>query len=75
MNLVDILSVAAAFLVTGWFVKLIASKDRDDERHEEDDARDFFDKHGYWPDESPADAEARRAQGDTAERVARTYQD
>ena len=75
MTIPDILSIAAAFAVTGWFFKILLAKDRDAERYEEDDARTYFDAHGYWPGETQADADARRAQGDAAERVARTYQD
>jgi hypothetical protein len=62
MNAVDIISILAAFAVTGWF---------DAERYGEDDARDFFDEHGHWPDEDPADAEAQRRRSAEAERVAR----
>ena len=51
MELWDILSVAAAFAVTGWFIKIVLSRDRDDDRLAEDDARAFFDRHGVWPDE------------------------
>jgi hypothetical protein len=75
MSFFDFLSIAAAFAVIAWFVKVLAAKDRDAERYEEDDARKFFDEHGHWPDETQSDADARRAQGDAAERVARTYQD
>jgi hypothetical protein len=32
----------------------------DKERDAEQEARDFFDKHGYWPDESPSAARGRR---------------
>ena len=71
LNLVDILSIAAAFAVTGWFVKLVLDKNRDKERFEEDDAREFFDAHGHWPDESPAEVEARLARAAADERRAR----
>jgi hypothetical protein len=33
----------------------------DEDRHEEDRARRFFDEHGHWPDETPEQAEAQRA--------------
>jgi hypothetical protein len=33
----------------------------DEERHEEDRARLFFDEHGHWPDETPEQAAAARA--------------
>ena len=41
------------------------------ERRAEDDARAFFDEHGHWPEEQPADQEARRRQAEDAERLAR----
>jgi hypothetical protein len=71
MNLVDWLAIAAAFLVTAWFVKTVLDKNRDAERFEEDDARDFFDEHGHWPDETPAQAEARARRAADSERRAR----
>ena len=71
MSVVDILSIIAAFAVTGWFIKLVTASDRDAERFDEDDARAFFDEHGHWPDEQPADAEERRRRAVEAERVAR----
>ena len=30
-----------------------------DERADEDSARRFFDEHGHWPDEDPAEADRR----------------
>jgi hypothetical protein len=33
-----------------------------DPRRGEDDARAFFDEHGHWPDQTPAEAEAERAE-------------
>lgn len=71
LNVVDIIAIAASFIVTGWFVKTVLDKNRDAERYDEDDARDFFDEHGHWPDETPADAEARVRQAAESERVAR----
>ena len=74
MNIVDLLAVGAAFLVTGWFVKTVLDKNRDAERFEEDDARDFFDEHGHWPDETPAEADARARRAEADERVARAQE-
>ena len=67
----DILAIAASFAVTGWFVKTVLDKNRDAERYEEDDNREFFDEHGHWPDETPAQAEARALRAADAERRAR----
>jgi hypothetical protein len=75
MSLLDILSIAAAFAVIVWFFRILLAKDRDKERYEEDDARTFFDEHGHWPDEDPAEAAARARRGDEAERQARALQD
>ena len=33
-----------------------------DERGAEDAARTFYDEHGHWPDQTPEDAEAERAE-------------
>jgi len=44
---------AFGFAALGYLVYLAARPDR--ERHDEDDARAFFDDHGRWPDE-PEDA-------------------
>ena len=71
MNVVDILSIAAAFAVTGWFVRTVLAKNRDEERFAEDDARTFFDEHGHWPDETPEQAAARVRQAAENERRAR----
>jgi hypothetical protein len=71
MNVVDWISIAAAFAVTGWFTKVVTDKRRDDERYGEDDARTFFDEHGRWPEEDPDEVEAQRRRAAEAERVAR----
>lgn len=55
----DIASVVAAFAATFWLVRLVASRDRDKERVEEDEARAFFDRHGIWPDEVPPERRRR----------------
>jgi hypothetical protein len=33
-----------------------------DPRKGEDEARAFFDEHGHWPDQTPEEAEAERAE-------------
>ena len=71
MSVLDWLSIAAAFVVTGWFLKIVLSEKRDDPRHAEDDARDFYDEHGHWPDEDPQEAAALAARGAESERLAR----
>ena len=53
MSVLDWITVGAALLSIPLFVLVIRSGH--DERHEEDDARAFFDAHGHWPDE-PAEA-------------------
>jgi hypothetical protein len=42
-----------------WIIWMMRNGDKD--RHEEDAARDFFDAHGHWPDETLEDAAAERA--------------
>ena len=71
MSIVDWISILAAFGVTAWFVKLVTGRDRDEERYTEDRARDFFDEHGRFPDEDPAEVEAQRRRSEEAERIAR----
>jgi hypothetical protein len=43
----------------GWILWVMRHGDED--RHEEDRARLFFDEHGHWPDQTPEEAEAERA--------------
>lgn len=71
MSIADWLSIAAAFAVTGWFIRIVLSEKRDNPRYAEDDARTFFDEHGHWPDEDPSVAAARAARGAESERIAR----
>jgi hypothetical protein len=42
-----------------WIVWVMRNGDND--RRDEDAARDFFDEHGHWPDETLEQAEAERA--------------
>ncbi len=51
MSVLDVVSLVAAFLAIGWFIRFIASGPQ--ERSEEDRARAYFDRHGHWPDEAP----------------------
>ena len=73
MRAVDIISLAAAFGVTFGFVKIVWGRKRDEPRFAEDEAREFFDTHGHWPDESPEDAARRAEQAAAAERIARAH--
>ncbi len=56
----DVASIVLAFAAVGWLVKVVASRDRDRDRHEEDAARAFFDRHGAWPDEVEPHRRAER---------------
>jgi len=47
--------------VVGFFVIFRALRTFDP-RGGEDDARAFFDEHGHWPDQTPQEAEAERAE-------------
>jgi hypothetical protein len=42
-----------------WILYVMRNGDQD--RHQEDAARAFFDEHGHWPDETPEEARAERA--------------
>ena len=57
MSVTDAASVIASFLAIAWLVKTIFTGN--DDRADEDDARQFFDRHGHWPDEDPAEANRR----------------
>jgi hypothetical protein len=50
-------SAATAVLLLNVLHRIGVEGDR--ERDAEQDARDFFDEHGYWPDESPSAARGR----------------
>ena len=54
--------VIAAVAAVGGFVRVLLSGD--DERHEEEDARAFFDRNGHGPDEDPAAATEQWARRD-----------
>ena len=58
-NAYAIFIVVAAFVGIGWIIWVMRHGDSD--RHDEDDARSFFDEHGHWPDETPEEAAAERA--------------
>jgi hypothetical protein len=58
-NAYAIFIVVAAFAGIGWIIWLMRNGDTD--RHDEDDARTFFEEHGHWPDETPEEAAAERA--------------
>ena len=46
-----IIGAGLAILLLNLLFRIGMTGDR--EREEEDDARDFYTKHGYWPDEAP----------------------
>ena len=54
----DSLDGAAAFLGAGlsiWLMNVLfrVGVDNEKDRDEESRAREYFDEHGYWPDEAP----------------------
>jgi hypothetical protein len=73
VNVVDVILLVATFAVTFWFVRLVFGRRRDEPRFAEDEAREFFDEHGHWPDETAEDAAARATAAAAAERVARAH--
>ena len=46
-----VVSAGAAIYLVNWLYRIGIEGDR--ERDAEDAARDYFDRHGYWPDEAP----------------------
>jgi hypothetical protein len=53
----DYASIVGGVAGIAWLLLRIFSGN--DERVEEDSARRFFDEHGHWPDEDPAEANHR----------------
>jgi hypothetical protein len=57
VNVVDLLSIGAAFAAVGWLIWFVMKPNTD--RFDEDTARAFYDEHGHWPDEDPSEANRR----------------
>jgi hypothetical protein len=49
-----LISAGLSVWLLNWFYRVGVKGDRD--RETEDEARAYFDRHGHWPDEAPADA-------------------
>jgi hypothetical protein len=49
---VALLIVAIIVWMVNWMFRLSVQSNRDREREEE--AREYFDRHGHWPDEEPS---------------------
>ena len=58
-NIYSIFICVVAVVGIGWILWVMRHGDED--RHEEDRAREFFDEHGQWPDQTREEAEAERA--------------
>jgi hypothetical protein len=58
-NAYAIFIVVCAVVGIAWIIYVMRHGDQD--RHDEDDARTFFDEHGHWPDETLEEAQAERA--------------
>jgi hypothetical protein len=54
----NVIAAIAGIGLIGWLIWLAASGDGD--REAEDAARDFLDRHGYWPDEAPGHEDGGR---------------
>jgi len=48
---VSLLLVAVIVWMVNWMYRMSVDSNRD--REIEEEAREFFDRHGYWPDEDP----------------------
>ncbi|HEU4973516.1 MAG TPA: hypothetical protein VFT50_00390 [Baekduia sp.] len=57
-NAYGILTVVAGVVGIAWILYLTRNGDKD--RYDEDAARQFFDEHGHWPDETLEEAQAER---------------
>jgi hypothetical protein len=58
-NAYGIFICVAAVVGIAWIIWVMRHGDAD--RRNEDAAREFFDRHGHWPDETLEQAEAERA--------------
>lgn len=63
-TIANYVAVAAGLVALGYLIWLAAHTDT--VRHDEDDARAFFDEHGRWPDE-PEEVGVPRASGSYAD--------
>ncbi len=57
MEIYDYISLGLAFGAIGWLGWFVLKPNTD--RADEDVARAFYDEHGHWPDEDPAEAHRR----------------
>lgn len=48
---VGLIVVAMIVWMVNWLFRMSVTSNR--EREQEEEARQFFDRHGYWPDEGP----------------------
>jgi hypothetical protein len=44
-------TVLGCFAVVGWLIWVLARGSGEDDRRAEEAAREYFDRHGRWPDE------------------------
>jgi hypothetical protein len=58
-NAYAIFICVCAVVGIAWIIYVMRHGDKD--RHQEDEARRFFDAHGHWPDETLEEAQAERA--------------
>jgi hypothetical protein len=45
------LTIIGCFAVVGWLIWIIARGSGEDDRRAEEAAREYYDRHGSWPDE------------------------
>jgi hypothetical protein len=57
-NAYGIVICVIGFAGIAWILWTI--RDGDAERYAEDEARQFFERHGHWPDQTPEEAEEER---------------
>lgn len=50
-NVLTIITVVGMVLVVGWLISVVARGSGRSERRREEEARDYFTRHGRWPDE------------------------
>jgi hypothetical protein len=56
----DVYSIAVLIVGVVGVVLILRKLRGFDPRGREDEAREFYDEHGHWPDQTPEEAEAER---------------
>jgi hypothetical protein len=50
-NVLTVVTVVGMVVVVGWLISVVARGSGRSDRRREEEARDYFTRHGRWPDE------------------------